>query len=269
MATQNQLRLTKALGGDGQRPTKFDAVLMFGFEEDSDSKDLTQDEVFQALMKTQSFPSLKNEPLTYKHKGRTIPVRGNTVYDNTWECTLYMQENHNMKYHLETWMLQLNQQNQTKTDSAIQSQRDMGLYRTINVVQRTFDDMQPVVTYTLMNVYPKNINSVPLDYSGVGQILEMTVEFSYSHFEVQYHELEDNRQVVDKILEAQRKELESQMDNAKSKIDDMVNNSKLGKALFGKKDKPLSSADVGQVYQNTWKPNNGNDFSKMVQTFEG
>lgn len=175
MATFNQVRLGKQLG-DGQRPTKFEAMVVMG----SGSK--THDEAFQALIKTSSFPSIKQEPLIYKYKGREFPMRGIPKYDTSWSCTFYLQENHELKVVLEDWLLSSTSETFSKRSEGTKKFDESGMYKTFLIFQRDFNDENNTVQYELKNVFPKSINTLEVNYGIAGSVLELTVEFGFSHF---------------------------------------------------------------------------------------
>ncbi len=71
--------------GDGARPSKFDLqVLMPTATLYPDAESLS------ILAKTTSFPGKQHEIITLKHKGRSIPMRGQVRYTHSWDCTFYI-----------------------------------------------------------------------------------------------------------------------------------------------------------------------------------
>ena len=76
--------------GDGARSTKFDCLIGL----DSYKKG---SKMISTFVKTASFPGKSHEVIDLKFKGRNIPVRGQTKYENTWSCTFYLDEMHSLK----------------------------------------------------------------------------------------------------------------------------------------------------------------------------
>lgn len=180
MADVIQDMLQQALG-DVARSTKFEAYLNFN----TPSLGPTNTEIYMQV-KTTSFPGKTYEPYDLKFKGRSIPIRGQVKYENTWSCSFYLTEGHELKIAFEDWIESLDQtQNMSSTlSAAVQSGQSQGLNfaSEISIAQMDFSGEGQTAIYTLHNVFPKSVSSVPVDYSAVGTTLEFTVEFSYSHY---------------------------------------------------------------------------------------
>ena len=178
MANVVQTMINSALG-DGARSTKFDCVI--GLD-----TFLPGSKMLSAVVKTASFPGKSNEIIDLKFKGRNIPIRGQTKYENTWSCTFYLDETHSLKKAFEDEIESLDSHDFTDQIIMVQTaqQRNQTDYaRTLTVVQLDFDGTQRTAVYNLYNVFPKSVSQVDVDYSEVGKVQEFTVEFSYSHFE--------------------------------------------------------------------------------------
>lgn len=178
MANVVQTMINDALG-DGARSTKFDCVI--GLD-----TFLPGSRMLSAVVKTASFPGKSHEVIDLKFKGRNIPVRGQTKYENTWSCTFYLDETHSLKKAFEDEIESLDSHDFTDQIIMVQSaqRRNQTDYaRTLTVVQLDFDGTQKTAVYNLYNVFPKSVSQVDVDYSEVGKVQEFTVEFSYSHFD--------------------------------------------------------------------------------------
>ena len=178
MANVVQTMINDALG-DGARSTKFDCVI--GLD-----TFLPGSRMLSAVVKTASFPGKSHEVIDLKFKGRNIPVRGQTKYENTWSCTFYLDETHSLKKAFEDEIESLDSHDFTDQIIMVQSaqRRNATDYaRTLTVVQLDFDGTQKTAVYNLYNVFPKSVSQVDVDYSEVGKVQEFTVEFSYSHFD--------------------------------------------------------------------------------------
>ena len=178
MANVIQTMINSALG-DGARSTKFDCVI--GLDTfASGSKTLS------ALVKTSSFPGKSHEVIDLKFKGRNIPVRGQTKYENTWTCTFYLDEQHSLKKAFEDEIESLDYHNYsdvTNTVNKAKNRNKKNYARTLTIVQLDFDGSQQTAVYNLYNAFPKSVSQVEVDYSEVGKVQEFTVEFSYSHYD--------------------------------------------------------------------------------------
>lgn len=170
--------------GDGARPTKFETFIqfnntgLFGNEQD-----------IVALVKTSQFPGKSHDTIDLKFKGRTIPVKGQVKYDNTWTCTFYLTQDHALKTAFENWIESLDQvHNMQDPDlkvKAAQAINSLSYATDLSIAQMDFHGDQQTTFYTLHNAFPKSVSAVDVDYSQVGTIIEFTVEFSYSHYDVQ------------------------------------------------------------------------------------
>lgn len=178
MANVIQTMINSALG-DGARSTKFDCVI--GLDTFSPGS-----KTLSALVKTASFPGKSHEVIDLKFKGRNIPVRGQTKYENTWSCTFYLDETHSLKKAFEDEIESLDIHHFDDVSAGIisaQRRNVTNFSRTLTIVQLDFDGTQQTAVYNLYNVFPKSVSQVEVDYSEVGKVQEFTVEFSYSHFD--------------------------------------------------------------------------------------
>lgn len=178
MANVVQTMINDALG-DGARSTKFDCVI--GLD-----TFLPGSRMLSAVVKTASFPGKSHEVIDLKFKGRNIPVRGQTKYENTWSCTFYLDETHSLKKAFEDEISSLDIHDFGDVNTKIymgQIRNETNYARTLTVVQLDFDGTQQTAVYNLYNVFPKSVSAVDVDYSEVGKVQEFTVEFSYSHFD--------------------------------------------------------------------------------------
>lgn len=171
--------------GDGARSTKFECFVNFPA---SDLFPNAQDVI--ALTKTSQFPGKSHDVIDMKFKGRTIPLKGQVKYDNTWSCTFYLTQDHALKHAFENWVESLDQVHNMSSElspnvrKAQITNNTAGYSTDMTIAQMDFHGDQQTVLYTLHNVFPKSVSSIDVDYSEVGSILEVTVEFSYSYYDV-------------------------------------------------------------------------------------
>lgn len=169
---------------DGARSTKFEcqinfkSPMLFG-----NNKEIV------ALVKTSQFPGKSHEIIDFKFKGRTAPIKGQVKYENTWACTFYLSQDHKLKKAFDEWIESLDQRHNIKNISqdvyVAQSTNDSeGYFTSFSIEQKDFHGDQTTAIYELFNVFPKSVSSVEIDYSAVGQILEFTVEFAYSFYNI-------------------------------------------------------------------------------------
>lgn len=185
MATYIQNLLNNALG-DGARATKFDCDIYFTNPQlfpDTDS--------MRTLVKATSFPGKTHEVIDLKFKGRSIPVKGQVKYNQTWQCTFYLTEDHKLKNAFEVWLEALDQKHNYIRDvreipGLSDTQKANNTYYTSNIhlFQRNFDNTQITAQYYLHNVFPTEISAVEYSAESLGQVQEFTVTFAYSYYEM-------------------------------------------------------------------------------------
>lgn len=238
MAHIYQTKLNKFLQ-DGARAAKF------GLTGITDPFDTSKEHYL--IIKTAQFPGKFHDVLDFKFKGRNIPIKGQTRYDNTWTCSFYLEESHNLRAMFMNWIEALDQQHNMctitdKIESAQSKLSSNGYNSTIILVQYNFDDdTQPTAQYQLHNVFPKSVSSVDLDYSNVGNILEYTVEFSYSHFDFMYID-----QSTGNIIETLKANFLGGISKAINGVKSNIT-SAIGKAIGSAKDSFTSSFDSNNI----------------------
>lgn len=196
MAQVYQTKINRILG-DGARATKFAITGI------TDPFDTNQDKYL--IIKTAQFPGKFHDVIDFKYKGRNIPIKGQTRYDNTWSCSFYLEESHDLRDMFMNWIEALDQQHNMSGSLprgviVAKNRFNFSTYTsTITLVQVNFDDdTQPTASYQLYNAFPKSISAIELDYSNTGTILEYTVEFSYSHFNfIPYDQISGN--IIDSL----------------------------------------------------------------------
>lgn len=198
MASLYQTKLNRILG-DGARATKFAVI---GID---DPFNINKEKYL--MIKSAQFPGKYHDVIDFKFKGRNIPLRGQTRYDNTWTCVFYLEESHSLRDMFMMWIESLDQKhnmdsNQPSAVINAQSKNNSQYNTTLTIAQVNFDDDTQVTgSYQLYNVFPKSISQVELDYSDVGRILEYTVEFSYTHFQFMTYD-QSNGTEVDRLRSA-------------------------------------------------------------------
>lgn len=181
MSSIVQNMLQKSIG-DGARPTKFEILFQF-----TGGSNNPPPEEMITLAKATSLPSKSHSTIDLRYKGRSIPIKGQTKYSQTWECTFYLTEDHKLKNAFENWIEAIDQQhNYMNVDGTIKEWQRAhlknGYTTTIMIFQKDFDDKAQTAKYILHNVFPTEVSPVQYSYEQQGQIQEFTVTFSYSYF---------------------------------------------------------------------------------------
>jgi len=210
--------------GDGARSTKFEAFFAFT----DTNYPVTKDDQL-AMCKTASFPGKSHTTIDLKFKGRSIPIKGQTKYTQTWECTFYLTEDHRLKKAFENWIEALDQQNNYLDVNSSPVLPDLQKihahkYTTeLNVYQRNFADDNNTAEYILHNAFPTEVSQVSTNYESRGELLEFTVTFAYSHFTSNVLKgIEGN--FVDEIAGKAKSAASQYVQNALSNVGDSINN---------------------------------------------
>lgn len=199
--------LIQASLGDGARATKFEVQILFPNNElfpDYNSASV--------LTKTAQFPGKSNDKINFLYKGRSIPIKGQVKYDQTWECTFYLSEDHSLKNAFEIWLEALEETNNSINDTSevanLQSTQkkhyndgDLNYTTTAYVFQRNFDDDQNTAIYELYNIFPTSISSGTYSADAVGQVLEFTVTFSYSYYTMKVIKSSETGTFIDSLID--------------------------------------------------------------------
>lgn len=177
MASQVQNLLQNVLG-DGSRASDYEVTFNFNTTDDSGKK---IQQTHSVLVKSTALPTRSHEIIDVKYRGRSIPLRGQTKFSQTWECTFYLTPDHGLRLILEKMMESLDYLNSYTQpyDEPIFKDYDS----TIIIMVKDFNDKQ-MFQYILFNVFPIEIGSVSYDYSQPDTILEIPVTFAYSYYVV-------------------------------------------------------------------------------------
>lgn len=171
--------------GDGARPSKFDVQVLMP------TSKLFPDEVaLSVLAKTASFPGKQHEIISLKHKGRTIPMKGQMRYVHSIDITFYLTEDHALKIAFEQWMEALDQKHNYDNPHVMNvselqkyfASADTNYTMPIVLTQKNFDLDKDRVVYTLQNAFPTAVTPIEVNSETTGTISEFTVTFAYSHF---------------------------------------------------------------------------------------
>ena len=208
--------------GDGARSSKFDCLINFNntnlFPNESD---------IHILAKTSQFPGKTHEIIDLKFKGRSIPIKGQVKYDNTWTCTFYLTEDHGLKKAFEDWIESLDQQHNlmlvTKENESAQkiNQTNYDTNLVIRQLDFTGNSDKGKMEYTLHHCFPKSVSAVDVDYSAVGTILEFTVEFSYAYYTT-INFVDDNGSFIEGKRKDIINDIQGLADNAGEKIGNAI-----------------------------------------------
>lgn len=221
MATGIQNIINNVLG-DGARSTKFECLINFIIPElYSEVKNII------TLTKTSQFPGKQHEIIDFKFKGRSIPLRGQTKYEQTWSCTFYLEQDHKLKKAFDSWIESIDQKHNYYKPSknvALAQQANNENYATdLKIYQQDFDGAFNTAEYILKNCFPKSISQVEVSYENNAQIIEYTVEFAYTHYELNVIKAKGGS-FVDQQKEKIYGELKEFVNDIKSTVTDGLKN---------------------------------------------
>lgn len=242
MATFMQNMIDDVLG-DGARASKFDANILF-----PNNALFPNGNAISVLMKSTQFPGKSHETIDLKFKGRSIPVKGQVKYNQTWSCTFYLTEDHKLKNSFEIWMEALDQkhnyvQDKSKVKDLSTTQlihNTNGYTTTVKLYQRNFDDDQNTAEYTMENVYPTEISNIEYSSESVGQIQEFTVTFAYSHYTLMVHKSSESKAFIDELIDKGLSTVGNAINSGISEIQGVANN--LAKDAIGSAKNSIQSA---------------------------
>jgi hypothetical protein len=208
--------------GDGARSSKFDCLINF-----NNTNLFPNENDIHVLAKTSQFPGKTHEIIDLRFKGRSIPIKGQVKYDNTWTCTFYLTEDHGLKKGFEEWIESLDQQHNLMlvTNEIESAQKSNQSNYDTNLVIRQLDftgnSDKGKMEYTLHHCFPKSVSTVDVDYSAVGTILEFTVEFSYAYYTTTNF-VDDNGSFIEGKRKDIINDIQGLADNAGEKIGNAV-----------------------------------------------
>ena len=172
--------------GDGARSTKYDVAFQF-----TNPSMFPSAQNVAVMVKTTAFPGKLHQTIDFKYAGRSIPIRGQIKYTNTWECTFYLPQDHSIKKAFESWIDALDEtvyfENTPNANvSRTRSLHNRHGYTTdIAIYQLDFTGQNQVARYILHNVFPIEVQPVTVNSDGPGDIEELSVTFSFSHYELE------------------------------------------------------------------------------------
>jgi hypothetical protein len=160
-------------------------------------------EYVDTVCKTVSMPGKSIDVISVKHKGRDIPVPGQEKFAQSLELTFYLEEDHKLRVIFDRWIQGLNYDSYSnETSEEVKGiKKTSGFTTNIVLHQLNFEGAANTAVYTFHNIFPKEIGSATFDSTAIDTILEYTVTFSYSHYDVISPEQElSSADLADKIM---------------------------------------------------------------------
>jgi hypothetical protein len=184
MSDKIQNKIHKVLN-DGGRTAKYRLYVTSPIGEAAAGSDgATKLNELDVICKSASFPGRSTDVIELKHKGKSIPIPGQEKYDQTFELTFYLDEEHESRILFDKWFDRYHMDDFKGINSKT-SLTNNGVEDSLMVNQLNYEMDQEIVSFIFFNVFPISISDISLDASEVANVGEFTVTFAYSHYMVQ------------------------------------------------------------------------------------
>ena len=168
--------------GDGARSNRYDVLITL-----KDNSAGLSGRAIGMLCKSSSFPGRTHETIDFVYKGRSIPIRGQSAYEQEWSCTFYLTEDHSLRDEFATWIESLDEVHNYVGASYASKQRNEshnGYTRDMKIYQQNYGDDGATAEYTLYNCFPKTVEAIDVNGGDATGIMEFRVTFAYSHYTI-------------------------------------------------------------------------------------
>ena len=112
------------------------------------------------------------------NQGRKLVIPGDTSFDNSWNCTFYLPENHNFRIDMLKWQQAADNFHKNK-----HSGNPEAIFANI-IVEQLDSDGKPSAIYTLHNVFPQVVGEVSYGDDSSDTPVEFDVTFAYTDWVV-------------------------------------------------------------------------------------
>jgi hypothetical protein len=131
-------------------------------------------EDIDVLAKAATAPTKEIGQIELWNQGRKLIIPGDTAYDNAWDVTFYLTENHQLRYDMVTWM-----------DACDNFQRNIHAGDPTQIfaelrIEQLDSDGNVTAQYTLHNAFPQNVGEVSFGADTADTPGEFNVTFAYS-----------------------------------------------------------------------------------------
>lgn len=152
-------------------------------------------ESFSFLCKAGPIPAANVNPVDIAFRGRVLKVAGDRTYD-PWSITVINDENFKIRTAFEAWSNAINKMesgtgltdpNAYMADRALVYQLgrgyDQGIEsKTLSTATNNTQNISPVRTYVIHNIWPTNVSPIDLNWDSTDQIQNFTVDFQMTHW---------------------------------------------------------------------------------------
>ncbi len=178
--------------GNMARPTKFNALL-FPPQSLSDNYD---GKAFDVMCKTVNVPETNMETIDIMYKGHNIKVPGRVNQQQEITMTFYLDEYHKMRRLIYDWISVMDDRFYgNKNSRTLRTAQTQDLFGGMILKARDFaESINEPMNYNFEYIYPTSVGGVEFNSSGVNEVLEFTVTFTYlkfSHISTLIDDIED------------------------------------------------------------------------------
>lgn len=173
--------------GDGARPTKYRCHINIP---QSLNTSFPSD-LLDTICKSTNIPVKSLDTITIKYKGRDVPIPGQEKFTQTFDLTFYLDPNHKIKKVFEEWITALDFDSYQKNNSNfVEDSRNIrnknldALKVDLIIQQLDFNEKDTTGKYVFRYAFPTNISELSYGSDKLGEVLEFTVTFTFTFFEI-------------------------------------------------------------------------------------
>ena len=164
-----------ALKGGGARPS------LFKFTVTGSPVTLTKMEYF---CQVSALPPLTVTPIEKMYYGRTVKIPGDIVFGDL-TTTIYQTEDGTERFHLESWMDQINGHVDNVSSLEDETTNFMGKYSGVGTLFQYAKDGTTILSEVeFVDMWPQSVTEIALSYDTASDLEQFDVTWSYNHYEV-------------------------------------------------------------------------------------
>lgn len=183
----NYRELLETALNQGARSTKWNIII----------PDKNFDKTLSLLAKDVTLPNVGVKSITFKYKGREIPIGGQVKRTNEFSISFLTDSEHKIRKFFEDWVLKFDARSYGSSfeDSSYSSSlkssitNENSLYRNITIMQYPFDcdidvdsNVKPTAQYTMYGCFPTDVGS--FSYVNDNEsILDLKVQFNCTYYQ--------------------------------------------------------------------------------------
>lgn len=151
----------------GARPNQFQVDIFFPFQSTNANR-------LRFNARAASVPPSVIDEVPVYYYGRAIKMAGDRTFPD-WELTIYNDEDFALRMLFENWSNRINTLISNRMDPSVYP---VG-YKVDGVVTQFGKDGHTIKTYEFVGLWPKIVDTMPLDWSAQNQIQEFNVTLAY------------------------------------------------------------------------------------------